>query len=113
MFCKYCGAEIDDNSIYCSKCGQKLDENGGYADSFHDGSINLGPNVKGKNKIIAAILALVVGDFGIQHFYLGNNTAGILSCVFFWTGIPAIIGLVQGVLMLLESDEDFAKRIVD
>lgn len=27
MFCKYCGAEIDDNSLFCLKCGKKLNSN--------------------------------------------------------------------------------------
>lgn len=27
MFCKYCGAEIDNNSLFCLKCGKKLNSN--------------------------------------------------------------------------------------
>ena len=111
MFCKYCGAEIEENSVYCSKCGRKLDNSEGYQDTFQENGINIGGQIKGRYKIVAGILALFLGDFGLQHFYLGNKGAGIASCIFFWTGIPAIIGLVQGILILLESDEEFAKRI--
>lgn len=27
MFCKYCGSEIDSDSLFCSKCGKKLIDN--------------------------------------------------------------------------------------
>lgn len=28
MFCKFCGKEIDDNSLFCKYCGKSLDDNG-------------------------------------------------------------------------------------
>ena len=107
MFCKFCGAVIDDDCVVCPHCGKQvapLKTEGGIGDGL-DKTIN------GKNKLAAALFALLLGGIGIHHFYLGNTTAGILSIVFCWTGIPAIIGLVQGILMLIESDEEFAKRV--
>lgn len=62
-------------------------------------------------RITASILALFLGDLGIQYFYLGEKTKGILSLCFCWTGIPAIIGFVQGIIWLCGSDEDFQARI--
>ena len=108
MYCKFCGAEIDDDCVVCPHCGKQVAPLKTEETTIE--SI-FGENVNGKNKLIAALLALFLGDFGIHHFYLGNNRAGILSVIFFWTGIPWIIGIVQGVMMLLESDEQFAKRI--
>ncbi|MCR5308802.1 MAG: TM2 domain-containing protein [Bacilli bacterium] len=108
MYCKFCGAEIDDDCVVCPHCGKQVaplkNEESTIESIF-------GENVNGKNKIIAALLALFLGEFGIQHFYLGNKNLGIISAIFFWTGIPWIIGIVQGIMMLLESDEEFAKRI--
>lgn len=110
MFCKFCGSEIDDDCVVCPKCGKQVSELKG---SSGNGNGSFGSVVKGKNKMVAGILALLVGYLGVHHFYLGNIAAGILSVLFFWTGIPGIIGLVQGIIILTESDEAFANRIAD
>lgn len=36
---------------------------------------------------------------------------GILYLLFCWTGIPAVIGLIEGILYLTESDEKFNSRL--
>ena len=113
MFCKYCGAEIEENSTYCPRCGKKLEEDTGYTSTFQDLGIEPNRRVKGKSKLAAALLAFFLGDIGIHHFYLGHTGAGILSIIFCWTGIPEIVAIVQGIFMLLESDEEFARRIKD
>ena len=48
-------------------------------------------NSRGVNKITYALLAFFLGVFGAQEFYAGNTRAGMLSLVFCWTGIPAIL----------------------
>ena len=63
-----------------------------------------------KSRIIAGILAILLGDFGIHKFYLGKIGPGIVYLIFCWTGIPAIIGLVEGILYLLMKDEEFAQK---
>lgn len=63
-----------------------------------------------KNRVTAGILAILLGDFGIHKFYLGKIGQGILYLIFCWTGIPAIIGLVEGILYLLMKDEEFAQK---
>lgn len=60
-----------------------------------------------KNRVTAGILAILIGGFGIHKFYLGKTGEGILYILFCWTGIPAIIGLIEGVLYLTQSDEEF------
>jgi len=63
-----------------------------------------------KSRITAGILAILLGDFGIHKFYLGKIGQGIVYLIFCWTGIPAIIGLVEGILYLLMKDEEFAQK---
>jgi TM2 domain-containing membrane protein YozV len=41
------------------------------------------------------LLALFLGCFGVHHFYLGRVGLGILYLCFCWTGIPAILGLIE------------------
>ena len=109
MFCKFCGAEIDDDCVVCPHCGKQVAELK-TSGCNEDGS--LGKMIEGKNKLVAGLLGILLGGIGIHHFYLGNTTAGILSILFCWTGIPGIIGLIQGILILCESDDDFAQRVI-
>lgn len=60
-----------------------------------------------KNKLVAALLALFLGALGVHEFYLGRNGKGIMMLLFCWTGIPAFIGVIQGILMLVSNDENF------
>lgn len=54
------------------------------------------------NRYVAAALAILLGDFGIHHFYTGDIEHGLLHAVFFWTGIPAIIGIIEGIMWLAD-----------
>ena len=60
-----------------------------------------------KNKTVAGILAILLGDLGIHKFYLGKIGQGILYLLFCWTGIPAIIGLIEGILYLCTDEDTF------
>lgn len=60
-----------------------------------------------KDRLAAAIIAFGLGTFGIHKFYLGKCFKGILYILFAWTGLPTIISIVEGVLYLLMSDEEF------
>ncbi len=55
-----------------------------------------------ENRVVASILAIVLGDFGIHHFYTGDIHHGILHAIFFWTGIPAVIGIIEGIMWLTD-----------
>ena len=57
----------------------------------------------GNDRIVGAILAIFLGDFGIHHFYTGDTKHGILHLVFFWTGIPGLIGFIEGLLWLIDE----------
>ncbi len=63
-----------------------------------------------KNRYLAGILAIICGDFGVHKFYLGKIRDGVISVLFFWTGIPALIGLIEGILYLVQSDEEFSEK---
>ena len=63
-----------------------------------------------KSKLAAGLLGIFLGDFGAHKFYLGKPGMGILYLLFFWTGIPAVIGLIEGILYLLQSDKDFQQK---
>lgn len=62
------------------------------------------------NKWIYFILAFFLGGFGAHKFYSKNNI-GYLYLIFCWTGIPGVIGIIEGVSALLKK-EDEAGNIV-
>lgn len=64
----------------------------------------------GKSRGVAALLAIFLGSIGIQYFYLGKTTPGIVfliggicSC----GSITGLLSLIQGILMLCMSNYDF------
>ena len=59
--------------------------------------------VKGGDRIVGAILAIFLGDFGIHHFYTGDTKDGILHLCFFWCGIPGLIGFIEGIIWLVDE----------
>ena len=64
-------------------------------------------------KILSGILALLLGSLGVHKFMLGYTTEGvIMACVTVLTcGFGALItgpiALIEGILYLIKSDEEF------
>ena len=61
-------------------------------------------------KIAAGLLALFLGAFGLHKFYLGYMTAGIITLVvtlFSCGTIMFIIGIIEGIIYLTRTDEQF------
>lgn len=94
-FCFRCGKSIDMLAEICPHCGVR--------------QALLGQKTP-KNKIVAALLAIFLGSFGIHKFYLGRNGQGIIYLLFFWTWIPLILGLIDGIHYLVLSDESFSEK---
>jgi len=64
----------------------------------------------GENKkMIAGILAIVIGSLGIHKFVLGYTKEGIIQIILtvVTCGLAGIIGLVEGIIYLTKSDEEF------
>jgi TM2 domain-containing membrane protein YozV len=80
---------------------QVLDENG-----------NLMPNQSSK-RVVAGVLGILLGALGIHKFILGYTTQGIVMLLLTiitcglagW--IIGIIGLIEGIIYLTKSDEEF------
>ena len=48
-----------------------------------------------RDEVVGILLALFLGTFGVHHFYLRRTGLGILYIVFFWTGIPTVLGFIE------------------
>ncbi|PLW83836.1 hypothetical protein CWI75_00260 [Kineobactrum sediminis] len=78
-----------------------------------------------KNKIAAGLLAIFLGGLGIHKFYLGytgpglvyllTNTIGWVITIFL-LGVPnmilGVIALIEGIIYLTKTDEDFEQTYV-
>lgn len=92
VFCRGCGKEIHESALTCPFCGAVQ-------------------QTKSSNKrITAGVLAILLGGIGAHKFYLGQIGMGILYILFCWTFIPGIIGKIQGIIYLCQSDEDFVRK---
>jgi TM2 domain-containing membrane protein YozV len=59
-------------------------------------------------KLVAGILAILLGYLGIHKFYLGYNREGVIQLILgFVFGIGGIIGIIEGIIYLTKSDEEF------
>ena len=76
---------------------------------------NEDPNVAqfASKKVAAGVLAILLGWLGIHKFILGFTTQGIiLLCVSLLTFgicgfVTSIIGIIEGVIYLTKSDQEF------
>ncbi|WP_313992564.1 TM2 domain-containing protein [uncultured Selenomonas sp.] len=50
------------------------------------------------NKLAYVLCALLFGGLGVHKFYAGRIVMGIVYLLFFWTVIPAIIALIEGIV---------------
>ena len=96
MYCKYCGKKLEDNQDVCLNCGKLVREKTSTSDT-------------GKSKIVAGILGILLGMFGVHNFYLGYTGKAtaqllltVLSCGIL-SPIIGIWGLIEGVLILTGS----------
>ena len=92
------------------------------ADEFTAGAREAFSGAGGDNKkVLAGILAIILGSLGVHKFILGYQKEGfillgitilgyattclVIGAFFFW--IPGLIGLIEGIIYLTKSDEEF------
>ncbi|MBQ8761834.1 MAG: TM2 domain-containing protein [Clostridia bacterium] len=80
--CQHCGQEIPENAIVCPNCSERC--------------------LSTKNKILAAIFAIILGPLGIHNFYLSYTTRGWIEL-----GCSAL-----GALLLLKGFVDASTALL-
>ncbi len=74
-------------------------------------------NIQGK-KIAAGICGILLGALGVHKFILGRTVPGIIMLLVsvltlgFLSWLMAIIGIIEGIIYLTKSDEDFYNTYV-
>lgn len=116
MFCKNCGAQMDNNAVVCVKCGCQRGVGAnfcpncgqqttpGAAVCIHCGvALTYGaapaqgygaPAMPGaKSKMAAGLLGIFLGGLGIHNFYLGYTTKAVIQLVVTLVGGVITLGL--------------------
>jgi len=98
---------MEQNQVMCLKCGVAMQP---------------AAAAGAKNKMVAGLLGILLGALGIHKFYLGYNMEGIIMLLVslgggvvtcgIGSGVVAIIGLIEGILYLIKTDEDFERTYV-
>ena len=67
-----------------------------------------------EKKIVAGIFGILLGGLAIHKFYLGYTKEGIIQIVITvcTCGFGGIIGLIEGIIYLTKSDEDFVNTYI-
>ena len=79
---------------------------GGYSYGAFSGRRILRAGIVGKSHIVAGLLAVFLGCFGIHKFYLGYNSTGIIMLAVTVIGSIfslGLAGMVMGVIALIEG----------
>jgi TM2 domain-containing membrane protein YozV len=84
-YCHSCGAIIKISTEVCPGCGAR-----------QKGMIN---------KTALLLLTFFLGGLGVHKFYTGRNLQGVLHFLFFWTGIPGLISLIEFIIYASTSSE--------
>ncbi|SFC99289.1 NINE protein [Algibacter pectinivorans] len=88
------------------------------ASEFSEGAKEAFDKATGENKkVLAGILAILLGAFGVHKFILGYNKEGIIMLVVtlviggitcgIGAGLMGVIGLIEGIMYLTKSDAEF------
>lgn len=102
-YCVECGSIINVKAEICPKCGVRQPV-------LHLHSKNNIALSGGRSRLGASLFAIFLGGLGIHKFYLGETDKGIIYLLLCWTFIPAIIGFVEGIILLSMTDNDFHQK---
>ncbi len=132
--CKNCGTLSDDTASNCPNCGSALEASQpnpqmnqsmgqqpmgqpvqnmgqqpmpGYGQPMGQQPMpgSVPPGVEQKSKIVAGLLGIFLGGWGIHNFYLGNTSRAVIQIVvtLVTCGIGSVWGLIEGIMILCGS----------
>ena len=128
MVCKNCGSQMDPNAAvclhcgcakgtglsYCANCGQPVAPGAAICTACGFATTPAA-NPNAKSKLVAGLLGIFLGCFGVHNFYLGYTgkavaqlLISVLSC-FMLSFAAGIWGLIEGIMILVGNINKDAK----
>ncbi|MEZ6235283.1 MAG: GYF domain-containing protein [Phycisphaerales bacterium] len=105
-YCRTCGQSIALQAIACTGCGCAPDDGRSYCPACGSQSlehaivcVQCGSSLKpvqqttGKSRVVAGMLAIFLGHFGVHNFYLGHGAKGLLQLLITIIGIFSLAGI--------------------
>jgi TM2 domain-containing membrane protein YozV len=119
-YCTRCGAINEEGAQYCTACQAPLTSVSGGGSGYqpmqgvNPGAMTDWKQMGADKKIIAGILGIVAGSLGVHKFILGYTTEGLIQLVitFITCGAGGVIGLIEGIIYLTKSDEEFVRTYI-
>ena len=109
MYCTNCGARLEDGAVFCTNCGHRVSQytqqRKNILDDLNEGYQTL--MSRPKSKLIAGILAIVLGSVGIHDFYLGYTKKGVIHLLMY----VFFLGWISHAWALFEALYIFIGRI--
>jgi len=99
-FCANCGNELAPNAVVCGRCACPV-----------AGAANACPESEQKSKLVAGLLGILLGAYGIHNFYLGNIGKGVAQIIvsLVTCGLGSLWGFIEGILILCGNINKDAK----
>jgi len=107
-YCSNCGSPTQANQTMCTKCGVAVKRSGGVSGA--------------KSKVVAGLFGIFLNCLGIHKFYLGyNKEGGIFLAISLGAGlltggaaaaVMSVIGIIEGIIYITKSDEEFDRIYV-
>ena len=119
-FCTKCGGKLELNDTVCPNCGalikdrvvkeevvaEKVEDTKNEGNTYSNSNNNNTYNPQAKNKVVAGLLGIFLGGFGVHNFYLGYTGKAVaqllitvLSCCML-SFVSSIWGFIEGILIL-------------
>jgi TM2 domain-containing membrane protein YozV len=106
--CPECEKQISNRAKACPYCGVPIcDEDQAICSNQQVSVVVKSQRSRG----IAILLAIFLGSIGAHRFYIGHYGVALLYLLFSWTLIPAVIGLIEGVILIIMSETSFQEKI--
>ncbi|MGN0550230.1 MAG: NINE protein [Acutalibacteraceae bacterium] len=123
MFCRNCGAPLDNMAAVCIKCGVPVGQGNQFCNNCGAPSAPNAavctqcgvafsvpvPQGQQKSKMAAGLLGIFLGALGVHNFYLGYTAKAVIQLVITIAtcGIGGIVseiwGLIEGIMILTGS----------
>ena len=111
--CPNCGGDkfkfISNDTMKCAYCGHMFTHKVAHSTNTTTYTPPQQPiiMVEKKEKMVAVVLAFLLGGIGAHKFYLRQVGLGIVYLLFCLTYIPSIIAFIEGIILLTMSKEEF------
>ena len=132
MFCKNCGQDLSADALFCPKCGYNKGTGNrfcancgnelapgahfcgkcGYGNAAQQQQQEVFASAGQKSRLVAGLLGILLGCWGVHNFYLGNTGKGVAQLLLGTVGglacgigllASSIWGLIEGIMILCET----------